>query len=387
MDITIERLNIFTKISDLSWRFRQSLSFQGMASIVSLVLILAAVPATMYMFRSFSFLPTSADVAAVRLLVSPASALLPPNADFVVVLDAAENNIGFVRFILNFDQSKVQLTGDIQTTDQLKTVIRKTSVGEINQTGKAEIVLGLTPGDTAPTGSIQIANFSVTSVSLMENDSTIISIDPDDVQIVNLDVVSLSGVVQSAVVSLNPKAATPAPTATPTIAPTATDTPTDEPTASPSPTEAPIGAGTGETPTPSPQPTVTATAEATAQPTATPAPTVEPTATPLPTLAPQEFGQATPTPVPTAPPSPGDFGSSGSSSSGTSSSGSSSSSTSSGSSGSGKKGDINGDGKINVLDLSVMLSKFGTSHSGADLNGDGKISILDLSILLSRWGK
>ena len=101
----------------------------------------------------------------------------------------------------------------------------------------------------------------------------------------------------------------------------------------------------------------------------------EPTATP--TLTP------TPSQAPTAVPTQASSG--GSSSSGSSSSSSSSSSGSSAAPG--KKGDINGDGKVNITDLSVMLSFFNKGAGAWDLNSDGKVNIMDLSILLSNWGK
>ena len=52
-----------------------------------------------------------------------------------------------------------------------------------------------------------------------------------------------------------------------------------------------------------------------------------------------------------------------------------------------KLGDVNGDGSINIRDLSILLSRWKQNHTGSDLNGDGKIDIRDLSILLSRWGR
>lgn len=51
-----------------------------------------------------------------------------------------------------------------------------------------------------------------------------------------------------------------------------------------------------------------------------------------------------------------------------------------------KKGDLDNDGKIDIRDLSLMLSSYGKSGSG-DINNDGVINIVDLSILLSNWGK
>lgn len=53
----------------------------------------------------------------------------------------------------------------------------------------------------------------------------------------------------------------------------------------------------------------------------------------------------------------------------------------------GKRGDLNNDGKITVLDLSILLSRFLKGGGSSDLNGDGKTNISDLSILLSNWGK
>jgi hypothetical protein len=53
---------------------------------------------------------------------------------------------------------------------------------------------------------------------------------------------------------------------------------------------------------------------------------------------------------------------------------------------SGKPGDINGDGTVNVFDLSILLSKWGTSDPATDLNSDGTVNVFDLSILLSNWG-
>ena len=49
-------------------------------------------------------------------------------------------------------------------------------------------------------------------------------------------------------------------------------------------------------------------------------------------------------------------------------------------------GDLNGDGTVNILDLSILLSNYNTTASSADINNDGVVNILDLSILLSNYG-
>jgi hypothetical protein len=51
-----------------------------------------------------------------------------------------------------------------------------------------------------------------------------------------------------------------------------------------------------------------------------------------------------------------------------------------------KVGDINGDGAVNIFDLSILLSKWGTTDASSDLNKDGAVNVFDLSILLSHWG-
>jgi hypothetical protein len=51
-----------------------------------------------------------------------------------------------------------------------------------------------------------------------------------------------------------------------------------------------------------------------------------------------------------------------------------------------KIGDLNHDGFVNIFDLSILLSAWGTANATADLNTDGTVSIYDLSILLSHWG-
>lgn len=53
-----------------------------------------------------------------------------------------------------------------------------------------------------------------------------------------------------------------------------------------------------------------------------------------------------------------------------------------------KLADLNGDNRVNIIDLSILLyyaSKPVTSGSRYDLNNDGKIDIVDVSILFYYW--
>lgn len=55
-----------------------------------------------------------------------------------------------------------------------------------------------------------------------------------------------------------------------------------------------------------------------------------------------------------------------------------------------KAGDVNADGVIDALDLSLVLTnwnKSGQTRAQGDLNGDGLVDALDLSTILSNWGK
>ncbi|HSX14673.1 MAG TPA: fibronectin type III domain-containing protein [Candidatus Saccharimonadales bacterium] len=53
-----------------------------------------------------------------------------------------------------------------------------------------------------------------------------------------------------------------------------------------------------------------------------------------------------------------------------------------------KPGDINSDGTVGILDLSILAAHFGQTgtFSQGDLNGDGVVNVFDLSILATYWG-
>lgn len=50
-------------------------------------------------------------------------------------------------------------------------------------------------------------------------------------------------------------------------------------------------------------------------------------------------------------------------------------------------GDINHDNVVNITDMSMLLSAYGTNNTEADLNDDGTVNVLDLSILLTNYGR
>jgi hypothetical protein len=52
-----------------------------------------------------------------------------------------------------------------------------------------------------------------------------------------------------------------------------------------------------------------------------------------------------------------------------------------------KTGDLNVDGRVNIFDLSILLTRWKSTNNTADINNSGRVDIFDLSILLSRWGR
>ena len=50
-----------------------------------------------------------------------------------------------------------------------------------------------------------------------------------------------------------------------------------------------------------------------------------------------------------------------------------------------RTGDVNGDGKVNLTDFSIMLFHWGGADDIADLNSDGQVNLTDLSIMLFNW--
>ncbi|MDQ3098130.1 MAG: dockerin type I domain-containing protein [bacterium] len=92
----------------------------------------------------------------------------------------------------------------------------------------------------------------------------------------------------------------------------------------------------------------------TTAPTATPRPTASPTITPSILPSPTVSSSASPSPTPASQTE-------------------------------GKKGDVTGDNKIDINDLTLLIRKWNSNDSKTDLNKNGKVDIYDLSILMNNW--
>ncbi len=52
-----------------------------------------------------------------------------------------------------------------------------------------------------------------------------------------------------------------------------------------------------------------------------------------------------------------------------------------------KTGDVNGDGKISIVDLSMAVADFGGAQKNgySDVNASGKVDIADISLIVSNF--
>jgi PKD repeat protein len=134
---------------------------------------------------------------------SPAQATLPPNTTFGLQIDAGFSQIVFAQIDLTFDPTLIQLAGEIQTTSLLRNVIQKTSKANANATGHIVITLALPPGDVPPTGLFEFAQLPFRAVTTLPNQSTTISVNDQNVQIVEIGATELPILSEPAVIYLN----------------------------------------------------------------------------------------------------------------------------------------------------------------------------------------
>ena len=107
---------------------------------------------------------------------------------FDVRLAAGNNQIAFVRTIINFDPLTTQLVTVLETHPQLSQTITITSVEQANQSGRLELVIALPPEKiaTPPTGEIKLATLQFTTSSEIT-----LTYDKADTQIVSLETLEL----------------------------------------------------------------------------------------------------------------------------------------------------------------------------------------------------
>lgn len=144
----------------------------------------AGTGATFSISSSGEITPTQPDTGDVTLSFSPSSVNLPPASNVKIMADSGGKFIAFVRAVITFDNSKVNLNSEITTNPQLSTIVEKTGRVNANQLGRANIVIAAAPTDSQPSGVFELASFSLTNISTTA-DSTQMSFDISDMQIVD----------------------------------------------------------------------------------------------------------------------------------------------------------------------------------------------------------
>lgn len=229
--------------------------------IVYLVATLIAIPVVLILIsRPSIFFPRAQSVQSQIILSAP-SDVMPPNSVVSLEVDTGTHQLGFAQVTLLFDKDKIQLTNEIKPSDVLKTVVVKSTMQEANASGVIELSLGLATQDrgNAPTGKSLLATLQFAAKSSATNDTTLISIDQANSQIVDQTPQALTMSGANFEFTLNYVA------------------PTTAPTNSPGGIQGSASPSSSPTQQPTQQPTSVPQETATARPTFVPGPTLPPT--------------------------------------------------------------------------------------------------------------
>lgn len=109
---------------------------------------------------------------------------LPPDRTVKILLDAPLRKVAFARIDFTFDQTKVNLTGEIKTNPNFSTVVQKTSMHAANIAGKVSLVIAASPSDISPEGRFVFAEIPIKALS-PNIGKTSIDIDTSTIQIVD----------------------------------------------------------------------------------------------------------------------------------------------------------------------------------------------------------
>ncbi len=174
-------------------------------NLIVLILILIALPVGIYLARRVTSPPSGAFGEAVTVSLMPDNAALPPNRYISVNINAKTNKIGYARVKIHFDTSKIRLSSEAIQTNTLATVLEKTPMEKANMDGTLVLALGLASFDKSnpPTGTFEIARLPFTAITSVKNDITLITLDPSDIQIVEMNDVVLPKLIANVTVNLN----------------------------------------------------------------------------------------------------------------------------------------------------------------------------------------
>lgn len=215
MSLNLQRIGQQLK----SWR-----SWKKNTQFLVVLVLLSAVLVTTYAVSNFILYLSRA--AAANIFFSPSPLNMPPNSTLSTMIDLADNNIVFASVIIDFDNTKIQLSGEVTPNPAFKNVVKVTSMSEANSTGRIEIALGVATGEPLQTGVVELAKLPLKPVTT-QTTSTNITVDLTNSQIVNV----VNGQAQNVALTSSPgtinlNSISPTNTPLPTSPPTATAKPT-----------------------------------------------------------------------------------------------------------------------------------------------------------------
>lgn len=176
----------------------------NLKSLLILLLLVSAIPITVSLVLIQTRYFSRAALNEAQYLFVPLNGVMPPDQQVELLLNTGTQHVGFVRTVLSFDPSKMQLSSEIIPSTALTTVNKKTSMAEANTTGTIEMVFSMWPGDATPSGLLNIAKMPFRSVSSSPNDTTSLVVQVTESEIVDLSSNTLTPSSDPLVFTLNP---------------------------------------------------------------------------------------------------------------------------------------------------------------------------------------
>ena len=196
-----------TNIQERAASYKSRFGTSTLLKLSLLLIIVLSIPVGVYLQGKRTSLRSKAQEVPVRLYFSPSQTTTSTGVVLKLLVDAQSNKIGFTRIEFAYDQTKLALTQEIQTTTLFKTQVSKPSMAEANATGKAVVVLGLSPENrvSPPTGVFEFAQLTFASITSEVNQTTNVNF-VDGIQLVDMQANTLTFTSENATIILNPQA-------------------------------------------------------------------------------------------------------------------------------------------------------------------------------------
>jgi hypothetical protein len=147
--------------------------------------------------------------AEVRLV--PEKSTLPPDTAFLVWMDSKGSDVAYVKFVLNFNPSLLEVTSQFSVTPTDFRIVKLTELTVSNMEGAIEVVLALDPTASPANGIFELGRIDISSNTTEKNVNTGLVFNASSMQIVHPSGTEYSVTVRNADITLNPEVS-PTPT-------------------------------------------------------------------------------------------------------------------------------------------------------------------------------